>query len=76
MQKVTVQGQPLISTFFRVELGSKNIIPRQRRCEAPTVVSFADSVARIRRLGVETVHKIEIGTVRNTLPKRVRHGGG
>ena len=76
MQKVTVQGQPLLSTFFRVELGSKNIIPRQRRCEAPTVVSFADSVARIRRLGVETVHKIEIGAVRNTLPKRVRPGGG
>ena len=76
MQKITVQGQPLLSAFFRVELGCKNIIPRQRRCEAPTVVSFTGSVARIRRLGVETVYKIEIGAVRNAAPKRVRMGGG
>ena len=71
MQEVAVKGQPLIRALFGVKLRRKNIIPCNRRCEASAIVGFARSVARIRRLGVETVYKVEISAIRDVGPQRM-----
>lgn len=68
MQEITIQGQSMVGTFLRVELGRKNIIACNRCGKARAVVHLAGNVARIRRAGVKTMDEIEIGSVRYSRP--------
>src|ERR1035437_1532232 len=72
VKEVAVQRQTVVGTFFRVKLGGKNIIARNRRAKALAIVSLTHAVARIRRFGIKTVNKIEVTTVRYVAPHRVR----
>jgi hypothetical protein len=74
VQKVAVERQTVVGTFFGVELGSKNIIARNGRRKALTVVGFAHAVARIRRSGVKTVHEIEVAAIGHITPHRMGPG--
>ena len=71
-QKVSIQRQPIVSTFFRVELSCENIIACDGRRKAFAILSFPYSVVRIGRLGAITVHKIEVTVLRNASPQRMR----
>src|SRR5664279_3180319 len=74
VQEVAVQGQPECGALFRMELRRENIIARKRRGKAATVVGFANTVARVGRARLETVHEVEVAGVGNTPPDRVRPG--
>src|SRR5674476_1437385 len=74
MEEVAVQRQTVVRTFFGVELRGENIIARNRRTKALAIVGLAHAVARIRRLGVKTMHKIEVTAIGHLTPHRVRRG--
>ena len=47
VEEIAIQGETQRSTFFRVELGGKNIIPGDRAGKAQAVIGLAGTVARI-----------------------------
>ena len=47
MKEIPVQSQAVLSAFLGVELGCENIIARNRRSKASTVIGFPYAVARI-----------------------------
>ena len=68
MKEVSIQGQTVGGAFFGVKLGSKNIIACNGGCKAAAIVRLTHAVACIRRLGVETVHEVEVAAIGHVAP--------
>ena len=71
MQKVPIQGQTLVSTFFWVKLRGKQIIARNGTGKQAAVISFCSNMACIIGFCVKTVYKIEIAAIGNLAPNRM-----
>ena len=57
--------------FFRVELGSKNIIARYRCGKQASVVSFRNSIDAVGGFTEITMHEVKTFFIGNILPQRM-----
>src|SRR3990167_3209497 len=72
VEEGAVQGQSMVRALFGMKLRGENIIARNCSAKSPAVVRLARNVARIRRLGVEAVHKVKVASVRHVAPNWMR----
>src|SRR3546814_17864971 len=71
INKLAVQTQTRVRAFLGMELYCKNVSRRDCAGKAHAVMAYPNTPGRIDGGGVTTVHDIQRGPIRNTLPKGV-----